>query len=194
MNKQKFINLAVAVYIISGSILLLGERSWFPDFYNPGFMGILALASAIGIILPRLVFKESGDSNKREVLLNFQVTIAISLLLNGAGGLGLYQLYRYGFEYDKLMHLLVPMMFTVSGAKFISAWFGIKLEKALLLSAILAMSGSLAWEVFEFLSDWYIGTQTLGFYGREITRDTIIDIIANTIGIIFGSIFVLRKK
>jgi hypothetical protein len=192
MNRQRFIQLAIAIYIISGLTLLLGERSWFPNFYNPGFMGTLALASAAAIILPKLVFEKSDDLNKREALLNFQVTI--SLLLNGAGGLGLYQLYQHGFEYDKLMHFLVPAMFTASGARFISIWFGTKIEKALLLSAILVISGSLAWEVFEFLSDWYIGTQTLGFYGEEITKDTIIDIIANTIGIIFGSIFMLRKK
>jgi len=193
MTKEKIVSSAIVIYIISGLILLIGKRSWFPDFYNPEFMGALAIISALLIILPRLVFKSENPVRKNAVL-DLQTTLAISLLVNGAGGLGLYQLYQYGFEYDKLMHFIVPFLLTISGSRFISLWYNIEIEKALFISAVLIVLGSLAWEIFEFLSDWYIGTQTLGFYGKEITKDTIVDVIINAIGIIAGSIFILRKK
>lgn len=193
MTKRKFINASLAIYLIAGTALSISPRGWLPDFYNPGFMGTLAFLSAITIYLPQVIFRPEKE-DAAEIVLNFQATIAASLLMNGAGGLGLYQLYQYGFEYDKLMHFLVPLLLTVNGSAFVSAWYRIKIEKALFLSAILVIVGSLLWEVFEFLSDWYIGTQTLGFYGKEVTKDTIVDVIVNTIGVILGAAIVLRKK
>lgn len=67
-------------------------------------------------------------------------------------------------------------------------------KKAIIAAAILIMSGGIFWEVLEFLSDLILKTKTFGLYGEYITKDTLMDISFNTIGIIAGVILLLRQN
>jgi len=190
--KNIFLAFSVLVFIFAGFILLLVEGERFPEFYNPHFMGLASFVSALLILLPALVFKIDSDTEqpqrlyKRRSLQNLQVIIAITLLLNGAGSLGLYQLYRIGFEYDKLLHFATPFVFTVFIARFIYYWYALRSIRAITLSALVVLIGGFLWEAGEILTDAVFGTQSFGIYGQYIVRDTVIDLVLNGVGVLLA--------
>lgn len=108
--QRLFLKYTSIVLVIIGLLLLILPKEWFPDFYKPIFMGIIALLSPILIYLPKFILKKSNPQ-KRALILNMRFVIAFSLAINIAGELGLFQLYRYGFQYDKFAHFIVPMLF-----------------------------------------------------------------------------------
>lgn len=124
MDQKTFLKFSSTLLVLIGLFLLVSPSEWFPDFYNPIFMGILALISPILIYLPRFILTKSTPQ-KRKLILDMRSIIAFALLVNFAGELGLFQLYRYGFEYDKFAHFIVCMAFAfilenlyVSGSTF----------------------------------------------------------------------------
>lgn len=194
MKRERFIQFAIAIYVIGGLILLFGNRDWFPDFYHPVSLGILSLLSPVLIFLPSLIFKTS-DPRKRHAVKKLQIVLAAGLLLNAAGGLGLYRLYLVGFQYDKLMHFAVPLMWTLGIAEFRHQWIGEKFAKSLRWAAVLVLLGGIAWELREALTDWLFATQSWGEYGKNALRDTLWDLTMNILGILTAvGIWFLRKK
>lgn len=176
-----------------GVILILAPQNWFPDFYKPNFMAILAFVSAFLIVLPGFIFK-SKDVHKKHSLEKIQVIIAIGLLINGLGGLGLYKLYLIGFQYDKLTHFITPLIFTVGFVYFLKAWFGLTFKRALVFSVSMVIFGSFLWEFLEWLSDYIFDTELLGGGTGQIVRDTVFDLIFNALGIIVGVFYLLRTR
>ncbi len=184
---NKFIKFSVIAFIAGSLILFFGKGNWFPDFYNPKFMGVIGLLCACLIILPRLVFKSAISEIKEKALTFLQNILAIILLLNAAGALGLFQLYKIGFEYDKFLHFIVPSLIVIALTYFNYHWYDIqKFGKSLILSTILVIVGGFAWELFEFLGDSILKTQMLGYYGKFISEDTFWDLIMNGLGSIAG--------
>ncbi len=121
------------------------------------------------------------------------MVIASALILNGFGSLGLFKLYTLGFEYDKLAHFIVPLIFTVNFAGILNKLRGLTFNQSLIAVSISIFLLGLLWEIFEFSSDILFGTETFGIYGKEMFRDTIQDILANALGILAG-IFYLKNK
>lgn len=193
MGYKKFINLSLALMIIAGLVLLFGKSDWFPSFYLPKFMGFISFASALLIILPKIIFRSLGEK-KKEALIKFQFYIALALILNGLGSLGLFQLYRYGLPYDKMLHFIIPLMATIWLTNFICAWWDWEFKKAIVTAAILIMIGGISWEILEYLSDLLLKTKSFGIYGEYINKDTIMDVLFNAAGIITGVIILLNRK
>lgn len=193
MDYKKFINLSLALMIIAGLALLFGKADWFPNFYLPKFMGFMSFASALLIILPKIIFQPQ-DEKKKEALIKFQFYIALALMLNGLGSLGLFQLYRYGLPYDKMLHFIIPFMITIWLTRFICAWWNWEFKKAIATAAVLIMIGGISWEILEYLSDLLLKTKSFGIYGEYINKDTIMDILFNTFGIITGVIVLLKRR
>ncbi|MBX4211674.1 MAG: hypothetical protein KW806_02690 [Candidatus Yanofskybacteria bacterium] len=189
-TKKKFIVIVIWGMLLVGAILLSAPKQWFPDFYTPRFMGVGALLFAVIIFLPQIFFRTSGQHKdfqiKKNVILNLQVILAVCFLLAGLGELGLWKLYLYGFEYDKFVHFLVPMMLTISGSHLLFHWWGLKRKNAVLVTALLVFIGSLAWEALEFYSDRIFGTQLFGVYGQNLSGDTIWDVVFDILGISIG--------
>ncbi|MBI4920056.1 hypothetical protein HY838_02105 [Candidatus Azambacteria bacterium] len=193
MRKKKFINFTIAVFLVFGLVLIFGKREWFPDFYNPHFMGIASFMSALAVILPKFIFR-SKDFKKQEAVLNLQAIFSAALLLNGTGSLGLYKLYLVGFEYDKAVHFLVPFFLFIAITNFAGDWYGLNSQKILVFSGIFILIGGFIWEFLEAIADIFLKTQTMGFYGQEIIKDTIVDNVFNFLGIIAGFCFQFFKK
>lgn len=187
---NKFIKLTVVIYVLMGVILILVPQNWFPDFYKPNFMAILAFVSAFLIVLPGFIFK-SENARKKHSLEKIQIILAIGLLINGLGGLGLYKLYLIGFQYDKLTHFITPLIFSVGLAYFLEAWFGLTLKKALVFSVAMVIFGSFLWEFLEWFSDYFFDTELLGGGTGQILRDTLFDLMANAVGIFVGVFYLL---
>lgn len=193
MSYKKFINFSLALMIIAGLALLFGKANWFPSFYQPKFMGFASFASAFLIILPKIIFRPLGEK-KKESLIKLQFYTALALMLNGLGGLGFFQLYRYDLPYDKIVHFIVPLMATIGFTQFVCAWWNWQFKKVVFAVGILTMIGGIGWEIFEYLSDLLLKTKTFGIYGEYINKDTIMDIFFNVSGIITGVIILLKRR
>lgn len=157
--KQLFSKLAIAFFIVAGFVLLLTDKARWPAYYDLPYMGWAALACAVAIF----VFPK-----------HYQSALALILLFNASGDLGLYELYRHGFEYDKVIHFVSPLIATLGLAKYL----GVK--RAILI----VIAGAVGWELFEFLSDALIKTHLFGVYRHQIFRDTLTDLAMNLLGIL----------
>ena len=189
MKREKFINFSIVVFIIIGIVLLLGKNSWFPEFYNSVYMGIFSFISALLLYYSKRIFYKLSQVDSEKL----QSIITSALILNGFGSLGLYKLYALGFEYDKLVHFIVPLIFTVNFVGVLNKSRGLTFNQSLIAVSISIFLLGLLWEIFEFSSDILFGTKTFGIYGKEAFRDTVQDILANVLGILAG-IFYLKNK
>lgn len=158
---MKFYKLVIAFFVISGLILLLTPHAWWPSFYDLPYMGWAALVCALAIAL---------------VPAHFKTPLAVMLLLNASGDMGLYELYNYGVPYDKVIHFASPLIATITLRKYFS-W-----KTTVLIVAAFA----LGWELFEFLADAIIKTHLFGVFRHQVLEDTLMDLAMNTIGAILG--------
>lgn len=190
MTKEKILKFSIFGFLLAGFIFILGSASWFPDFYAPKLFGIFSFVSAFFIILPKFLFRSKPDESgiKKESLVDFQISLVISLILNGFGSLGLFQLYKVGFEYDKMIHFITGLIVSVAFGRLLFYRYGFGLKKAVFLSAFLMLIAGAGWEIFEFLSDFIFGTKTFGVYGMQIKRDTALDLIFDLAGVIAGAL------
>lgn len=187
---EKFIKIAFYSFIILGLVLLLGKKSWWPDFYNPIFLGWVFLVCAFLIRLPKYIFKTNNQCKQGAVIM-LSAAIALALILNGLGELYLYKLYQYGIQYDKLIHFSTTFMSVVVLASFLEIWFEQPFKKAVGLAIFIVLAGGLIWEVFEFSSDLFFKTSEFGVYGQYKFSDTIFDILSDILGVVSSSIYLL---
>lgn len=188
-NIRKISKITAIVFVIAGLVLILGKQEWFPDFYRPQFMGVIALFSAFLIVSPRFIFEPSSEElNKQKSLNLLQAVLVVGLVLNSFGALGLFQLYKIGFEYDKFLHFVVSFISVMALSRFGFNWYGWSFRKSIILSAILVIFGGFLWEFFEFFGDSFFKTQMLGYYGKFIVKDTVWDLAINLFGVIGGII------
>lgn len=187
-----FLKWVVAGMVCTGIALFILPAEALPSFYMPTFMGIGALLFAGLIALPPIIFR-TPDAKKQKAVKNLQNAVAATLIMSGAGELGLWQLYQIGFEYDKFVHIITPGILTVAGTMFMRDWWGVPHRKALLGTAVAVFLLSLSWEGVEFYSDKIFGTQLFGVYGKQVSQDTFIDIICDSIGV-GAAYFLLRSR
>jgi len=183
---------SIYVFALIGLMFLIAPKQWWPGFYNPTFFGVTSLLSSVLIILPKLIFRAKEICDREAVTL-LRTTILIALLLNGMGELYLYQLYKYGFPYDKILHFIVPFLFVIVLTSFAEVRFGAGFKYSLIIAAFFVTIGSVAWEFFEYLSDLLFKTTEFGIYGQYKFIDTSFDIIFDILGI-FTSIISLNQK
>lgn len=184
---KDFLKFSSRALVIIGLVLLFGPKSWFPNFYSPIFMGIIAIISPFFIYLPGFILKKDTPQ-KRKLILEIGSVITFSLIINIAGELGLFQLYKYGFEYDKFSHFVVSMIFTFILCESIKEWGILPSEKIIWLALLIVFGSGILWEVFEATSDILFKTQEWGVYGRYLVSDTYKDIGFNILGALAGII------
>ena len=173
--KNFFPKFTAALFAAIGLLLLVTPRSWWPGFYDLPYMGIAALV-CVGAIM--LFWKVP----------TLQTMLAAILLLNGLGDLGLYELYKIGFEYDKLVHFLSPAIGVAMGSKFLMARYGLSIKKSLAITFTVAAIVSVGWEVFELIADGTFGTHLSGVYGSYVSEDTRHDLFSDVFGMFAGSL------
>ena len=196
MDYKKIIKFSIIFFAIAAITMISSNPRWLPDFYEPRYFSIISLISILLILLPPVIFKNK-EPHKQKIILELQGLIAIALLLNYFGELGLFQLYKIGFQYDKLVHFVVPFLMTIQAARFFHIWKEKSFKKSLVLSALTIMGSGFLWEVLEFTSDLLFKTKEWGVYGSYGWPDTIGDVAFNTIGValgIFTLIFFNRKN
>ena len=192
MSYEGFLRYSGGAYIAVGLGLLLFPKEWFPSFYDPVFMGSVALASPFLVYLPKMSVN-ADTPEKRRTVMKIRAMIMASLIMGGIGELGLYQLYRIGFEYDKLAHFTISMLLTFMCVESLMAWKHSSFRKLLWLVAPSVLIAGILWEGLEAASDTVFGTEVWGIYGSFIARDTLWDIYFNTFGILAGMIALLTR-
>ena len=186
---EKFIQVTVDGLVIIGLVLIFGKKSWWPSFYQPVYFGLTFLTSAALIILSQFIFK-APDSRRQEAIMFFRFGLTAALALNALGELCFYPLYRYGIEYDKMIHFANSFLFVAALTSFYEKWHNLNLGRALKIAAIVVFVGGLLWEVFEFSSDLFFKTSVFGVYGQFRGADTIFDVASDLLGLTAGLIFV----
>jgi len=192
---QKIGRIIAILFIVGGLILIIGKKIWFPEFYNPIFMGLMGFVSAFLVVSSRLFLKPKNQQQEK-VLDMIQTGMVFGLVFSALGALGLFQLYKVGIQYDKILHFLNSFILTTIVIRSYEGWQGFGFEKSLSFSVMIVFSGGVVWEMYEFLGDTLIGTQMLGYYGQLATKDTIWDMIMNWSGIILAvtGVKILKKK
>ena len=146
--------------------------------------------------MPRFVFLPTGDLPKgdkpkdleqKKILDLIQISMVAGLSLSTLGGLGLFKLYKFGFQYDKFLHFLNSFIFTIIIAKLYEQWRRFSFKKSIILSIIIIFFVGAIWEIYELVADTLFKTQMLGQYGEFITKDTIWDLAMNFFGIIIAT-------
>lgn len=190
VEMKRFIRFSQIVFTLAGLILILGERHWFPDYYKPDLMGAISFAYAFLIHSPVLVWR-TEDARKIKYRLRLQLALALGLLLSGLGSLGLWGLYKIGFEYDKVVHFIFSFLLTFAGAQFLKEYYTLSWKRAIWWIILVMVPVSVVWELVELFSARVL---ELGFYGHWWDRDSIIDIILDLAGMGAGILSVLWKK
>jgi hypothetical protein len=199
MKNGNFVKFSVLGFVIGGLLLLSTNPQWLPAHTSPEAMANLAFVYAFLIFLPVLVFRMPDDidvlsiEKRKRALSNLQTAIAASLFLDAAGGLGLFELYKVGIHYDKMVHFTVSSIFIVALAYFILEWYTPNIMKALAISAVVVLCGGIAWELIEFSSDFFFGTKRFGIRGENLVVDTALDLFMDALGTT-GAVFLVLKR
>jgi hypothetical protein len=155
-------------------------------------MGLAAIGGAAAIIiLPRILNAlaiTSDDENKKQAINLFQFLLTISIMSNALGDLGLYQLYKIGFQYDKLVHFSTSLLGVFIGAIILHKLFEIRLSHAVVFAFIAVIVCGIGWEIFERISDSLFTTHIAGVYASDISNDTKFDLLFAAVGSMTGVI------
>ena len=138
--------------------------------------------------------KVAADAEKKTAVGKIQITVAISLILNAGGALGLFEMYKSGIQYDKILHFIIPFLFTVNSTSFFSIYYDKPFKKALLISIILVVIGNFSWKLYEFLSDTIFKTQSLTNDSSNEILDIAWDLILGFLGIFIACLYLVYDE
>ena len=185
-----FVKFSTIILFCAGIILLVFPVSWFPSFYDVRYMGFVGLAYAVLItFLPRLLRvseNETDAARKNHAADLFQFLLIFVFISNVAGDLGLYKLYTVGFEFDKLLHLIIPFTSVIVISIILNQRFRIRKYYAIAMAFGFIILCGVVWEVYEYATDIILKTHISGVYGLGISIDTKFDLIYDVFGSVFG--------
>lgn len=193
MTQTFFIRSTVCGMVLAGALLLTLPVRWFPSFYTVRAMGIVAELFALLILIPPWIFRARSDKDRQAINI-LQLSLAACFIMSGLGELGMWQLYRYGFEYDKVVHFAAPLIMTLAFTYFLIVHRRVSFRSALMSSSAFVLFLGLAWEGVEYYSDKLFGTKLFGVYGQFATADTIFDILGDVLGILVGIITLVKNR
>ena len=193
MTNKAILNFFYGCYFSAIVLFLVLPETIMPDFYKANFMiGTSVLSVALVFIFG---YSFSTNSKKQNDVVEYcQAALAVSIGLNGIGGLGLYKLYKVGIPYDKIMHFVIPVILLVFGAYFLVHRLNKTKKYAIIFMVIAIFVGSVLWEGVEVGQDRLFGTKTAGVYGEDYINDTILDIVSAIAGLAVGAYWLTRSR
>ncbi len=178
--------------------MLLLPTHWFPSFYDVRYVGYASFLGAFLILfLPAMIRVAQYVPNahkKNQAVDSFEFFISFTFMGNALGDLGLYQLYRIGFEFDKLLHFVIPGIAIYMLTILFYHRFEMQYSYALLAALLLTIFGSVTWELYEYASDYFFRTHIFGVDGFDVTNDTAFDLLFDIGGTTGGAIFSLLRE
>jgi hypothetical protein len=185
---ETFIRITAYSMMAIGLVILFGRKTWWPSFYNPIYLFLSLFISACLIIASQYVYK-APDDRRQESISRLRLVLTVVLILNILGEFYLYQLYKSGVQYDKLIHFASSFLLLVALTWFYEKWYKLKFSRALKYAVITVIAGSLFWELFEFSADLIFKTTMFGMDGKYKLLDTTFDILSDFLGIGLGSVY-----
>ena len=167
-------------------------------FFGELVIGIYILLAAAAITLPAVFTRGRIRSIPLELELVFFAMVILQFVIGET--LDFYQLIPY---YDKFVHLSLPFFIGLVGfflayALHLSGGLDIKSGPMVIIIVFLTMGIGAAWEIVEYLSDTFL-SPIFPFFGNlqgtvheSPFLDTMHDLIADTIGGLFGALLGLR--
>lgn len=190
---KRFVTVSLILLTISGFIFLLAPREFFPSFYDIHYMGWAALAGVLGIILLPQALRVSPQApqaaQKNRAADLFQYLLLYAVLFNAAGDLGLYELYKVGFEFDKVLHFFTPLMSVFLVSQIVQGRFAVSISKAGYIAFGLTILCMSMWELYEYVADIFLQTHLYGNYGSDVYNDTKFDLLFGLLGSVAGFCF-----
>jgi hypothetical protein len=187
-----FVEFSIVLFLCAGIILLVLPVSWFPTFYDVRYMGYAALTYVVLVtFLPRLfrVSENESDVGRKKYAVDlFQFALAFTFISNAVGDLGLYQLYKIGFEFDKLLHFITPFLGVILISMFLNQWWEVMPKYSIVIALGFIIFCSVAWEIYEYLADVILKTHISGVYGLNISVDTKFDLFYDAFGAALGAL------
>ena len=189
----------IIFYLLLGAGILMTflPISWFPSFYDVRYSGWSMIGEALLIYFLPLLIRLPKNSiapkkfNQATDLLQF--LIALAIIADALGALGLYELYRYGFPYSYILHVTIPFISVMILALVINQRFNIRLSRAALIAFILVLFWGVVWEIYENLNDHFFGTHLAGASQTSTQNTTSLNLIQDLIGASLGLIIVILK-
>lgn len=189
---KKFSKFLIVALTGAGFILLIFPVSWFPKFYDVRYMGWIGVVGAtIIFLLPRLIRPKTETPNfdqKNQAVDLFQFLLAIAFMNNALGDLGLYKLYVYGFEFDKVIHFFNPLLAIIAISLVLNKRWGIRKGYSILIASGILLSFGVTWEIYEILADLILKTHIAGNFGLNVSRDTKFDLMFDVLGSTSGAL------
>ena len=175
--------------------------SWFPSFYDVRYSGWSMIAGALIIYFLPLILRVPSNSpdaaQKNHAVDLLQFLIALAIISDALGALGLYKLYQIGIPYSYILHITITFIGVLLLSIILKMRFEIQLPKNIILAFVIIILCSIGWEIFENTSEHFWGTHLTGPDQLTSTNTTALNLIQDTIGALSGSIIVslkLRKK
>ncbi len=179
---MRFTRLTQIIFVHVGLVLMIAPSNWWPVYYKPIPMGLIAIIYALIIQLPRWILKPSREVDR------FQLALTIGLIFSGIGSLGAWGHQIGGIvSYDKFVHFLLPCLMMVSGAPLLAHLNGWSRTRAVLTALAIIVASGVLWEYIEYTFAAYFH---VGYFGALFDHDSQMDIVTNTIGAIIGILFV----
>lgn len=186
-----FSQLIVFSLLIAGFVLLALPVSAFPSFYDVRYMGTAAVLGAFIIAgVPRFFRVSSQElraQEKNRAADIFQFWLAFAIATNALGDLGLYQLYRIGIEFDKMVHFGISLIAIIMIPAILGLRFEIRKSRSFAAAIMITLIVSVGWEAYEYAMDRVWLTRLSGVNGFDISRDTKFDIVFDVLGVMIGT-------
>lgn len=195
MNKKNLIMSAAftGFGIINGIIFIIlaclniAPTISFGNIYSILFIFLYFLAVWAPVLLT-LIFKIKFNL---PLIIAYEIFIILALVIGCLWGV-----YDMTSVYDKVVHFASGILLAMLGYNLLTESKGNKLSPvwAFILALSFAMLLGGLWEICEFCFDTFLGENTqhwMGFEGRDVLMDTMIDIICDFAGGIIGGISVV---
>jgi uncharacterized membrane protein YjdF len=170
----------------------------FEFFLGEHVIGFFILLAVVAITLPGIMTRNFIKFIPHEFELLFFIMVILQLIVGET--LNFHDLVPY---YDKFVHFSLPLFVGLMG--FLLAYtlqktgnLNMTTGPMIVLIVLITLGIGAIWEIIEYLYDTFIYSKTDAFGRLQGTLtesplvDTMLDLIANTIGGLFGAIIGLR--
>lgn len=191
---RRMFHVAFWLFIALGIIFWLG---WLdvPGHDDEWALGYMAFGSAAVLWLPYLIVSVSETIRSHANTAWLGALEGVLFFAMTASWIGAFGLYRAGFGYDNGMHVFASALAVFGITLIVSAYNPGLVHEPLVLASIaliLALLAGMGNEVVEWTSDRFLGTVMYGEVGQP--DDTLRDTIADVVGVLVGSVFVVLKR
>lgn len=192
LSTSRFLKITFFGLLGLSVFLFFTPADWYPAWFKPRVTAVGNLLILSAVLIPDMLLPFTNTMTVRDIEVRYQTLLrlskfmAIGVLLNLIGVLGLFELVH--LQYDKVIHFIFPYLLFISLVPFLQAWFSLPLRKTVSLACLIVVICIIGWEILEYASDRLLGTNAFGQRGEHVAVDTALDVGFGILGITAGLI------